>query len=64
MKVIPTDIYDKDGNLVRIDYHDLEGGFQFEAVWDERDEQTSENRVLFRNWANTMAKRLKFKVKS
>jgi len=52
MKVVLTDIYDKDGNLVKIDVHDLEGQFVIQIVWDENDEQTSKNRKEFRTWAN------------
>ena len=61
-KVIPTDIYDKDGNLTRIEFTDLEGNHALDAVWDSRDEQTSENRVAFRQWAYIMAKRAKLEV--
>jgi len=50
-KAIPTDVYDKDGNMLRIDFHDGEGEFILQAVWDDNDEQTSENRVKFREWA-------------
>jgi hypothetical protein len=56
MKVVLTDIYDKDGNLVKIDVHDLEGQFIIQIVWDENDEQTSENRKAFREWANRQLK--------
>jgi hypothetical protein len=52
MKVVLTDIFDKDGNLVKIDVHDLDGQFIIQIVWDENDEQTSENRKAFRKWAN------------
>ena len=52
MKVVLTDIFDKDGNLLKIDVHDLEGQFVIQIVWDENDEQTSENRKAFREWAN------------
>lgn len=50
-KAIPTDVYDKDGNMLRIDFHDGGGEFILQAVWDDNDEQTSENRVKFREWA-------------
>ena len=62
--VIPTDIYDKEGNLLRIEFNDLEGNHVLDAVWDDRDEQTSENRILFRQWAYTMVKRTKNKIAS
>ena len=61
-KAIPTDVYDKDGNMIRIDFHDGKGDFVFQAMWDENDEQTSENRVLFREWAYRMAEQLDYEV--
>jgi hypothetical protein len=60
--VIPTDVYNKDGELTRTDFHEKDGTFAFEAVWDERDEQTSKNREEFRKWSYLMAKRLGFEV--
>ena len=62
IKVTPTPIYDKSGNLLRLEFHDLKGEFQFQAEWDENDAQTSEKREDFRKWAYTMAKRLEFDV--
>jgi hypothetical protein len=56
MKVVLTDVYDKDGNLVKIDVHDMDGQFVIQIVWDENDEQTSENRKAFREWANRQLK--------
>jgi len=54
MNIIPTEIHDKDGNLVKIEYHDEEGKFVIQAVWDEMDEQTAENRDAFRKWATRL----------
>lgn len=62
MKVIPTDILDKDGNLQRIEYHDFAGNFQIQVEWDERDEQSRENREAFRKWAKTAIERLDFEI--
>ena len=62
MKVHPVDIYDKDGNLLRIEFLDLVDNFIFQAQWDERDEQTSENRAEFRKWAYSMAKNLGYSL--
>lgn len=61
--VIPTDVYDKEGNLTRIEFHNLEGEFEIQAEWDPNDEQTSENRDHFRKWAYTMIKRLQYNLK-
>ena len=54
MNIIPTEIHDKDGNLEKIEYHDEEGKFVIQAVWDEIDEQTAENRDAFRKWATRL----------
>jgi flagellar hook assembly protein FlgD len=51
MKVIQQDIYDKQGNLVRIEVTKEDGEFLVQFLWDERDEQTSEKREEFRKWA-------------
>jgi hypothetical protein len=53
-KTIPTDVYDKDGNLMKIEFCDGEGEHIVDVVWDPTDEQTSENRTKFRKWAYTM----------
>ena len=52
MKVIQQDIYDKQGNLVRIEVTKEDGEFLVQFLWDERDEQTSEKREEFRKWAS------------
>jgi hypothetical protein len=53
-KAIPVDVYDKEGNMLRIEFNDGDGTHIIDAVWDERDEQTSEKRVEFRKWAYRM----------
>lgn len=51
-KVIPVEYHDKDGNLKTIAFSDAETGKHVvDALWDPRDEQTSENRSKFRKWA-------------
>jgi hypothetical protein len=50
-KLIPVDVYDKDGNLLRIEFNSGSGEHIIDALWDENDEQTGENRVSFRKWA-------------
>jgi hypothetical protein len=62
MRVISTDILDKAGNLERVEFYDELGGFQFQAMWDPTDEQTADNRREFREWAETMAKRMDYEV--
>ena len=51
MRVVPIDVYDKDGNLSHIDVQDAKGDFVMQILWDPHDEQTSENRISFREWA-------------
>jgi hypothetical protein len=50
-KAIPLEIFDKDGNMVKIETRDEEGQHILDIVWDENDEQTPENRAEFRKWA-------------
>lgn len=50
MKYHTIDIYDKEGNMVRIEAYDQTGEFIMQALWDPRDEQTHDNRVKFRQW--------------
>ena len=51
MRVIPIDVYNNEGNLTHIDVQDAKGDFVMQILWDEHDEQTSENRIAFREWA-------------
>lgn len=50
-RAIPVDVYDKDGNMIRIEFADGKGEHILDAVWDPTDEQTSDNRTAFRKWA-------------
>jgi len=53
---VPTDVFDKEGNFKKIDFHNSSGNFILEALWDDRDDQTEENRIAFRKWAYHMMK--------
>ena len=53
-RAIPADIYDEDGNMKCIEFHDGTGEHIIDAMWDEREEQTSNNRTEFRKWAYKM----------
>lgn len=55
-KVSMVDIYDKDGNLVRIETYKMDGEHFLDFLWDERDEQTSDNRLEFRKWVRRFLK--------
>lgn len=50
VKFSTIDIYDKEGNLVKIEAYDGKGDFIMQALWDPRDEQTHDNRVKMREW--------------
>lgn len=50
MAVTTIDIYDKDGNLLRIEAYKESGDHLADFLWDEREEQTSDNRIEFRKW--------------
>jgi hypothetical protein len=57
MPVIQQDVYDKEGNLVKIEVHDESGEFLLQFLWNPRDKQTSENREEFRKWATSHLKK-------
>ena len=61
IKLKPTDIME-DGKLKAIEFHDLDGKFQFQAMWDPRDEHTPENIAKFRVWCAQMATRLDYEI--
>ena len=62
-KAIPVDVYDSDGNMTKIAVQDGNGEHLYDFVWDQSDEQTSENRVKFREWAyNFLEKNKGYKV--
>jgi hypothetical protein len=62
MKAIPTDVYDKEGNLTEIEFHNPDGDFIIVAHWDHTDKQTSPNREKFRKWAYRMVGQLDYEV--
>jgi hypothetical protein len=62
MIVTQIDIYNKEGNLVRIEVFNAKGEFVMQFLWDEHDEQTSDNRVLFREWVNRHIKQMGYEV--
>lgn len=59
---VPVDVYNKDGELVHIDFSDRNGEFIIKADWDPRDEQTSENRVKFREWAYRIVEQMDYEI--
>ena len=62
--VIPTDLYNDAGDMLGIEFNDMAGNFIIEATWDAQDEQTSENRVKFREWTYRMLSQLGYEVKT
>ena len=62
MKAIPVDIYDKEGNMVKIEFNDGEGNHVCDALWDPTDPQTSKNREAFRKWSYHMMEQKGYKL--
>jgi len=62
MRAIPVDIYDKDGNMLKIEFNDATGEHILDAVWDDKEAQTSENRIEFRKWAYRMIEQKGYEV--
>ena len=60
--VIPTDVYDKEGDMIKIEFHTRDGEFVIEAVWDPKDPQDSEHRINFRKWAYRMLDQLGYQI--
>jgi len=50
MPVTTIDIYNAEGELVRIEAYHENGEHVADFLWDERDPQTSDSRVEFRKW--------------
>ena len=50
MPVTQIDIYNKEGELVRIEAYKESGEHLLDFLWDDREAQTSENRIEFRKW--------------
>jgi hypothetical protein len=61
-RAIPVDVYDKDGNMLRIEFHDSAGDHIIDALWDPQDEQTSKNREEFRKWSYNFIKNKEYEV--
>jgi hypothetical protein len=61
-RAIPVDVYDKDGNMLRIEFNDMDGQHIIDAQWDPTDEQTSENRESFRRWAYNFVRNKNYEV--
>jgi hypothetical protein len=62
MKAIPVDIYNKDGDMLKIEFNNGSGEHILDALWDDRDPQTSENRITFREWAYKMIEQKGYEV--
>jgi len=63
VKAIPIDVYDSMGNLTKIEFVSGEGDHIIDAQWDDSEEQTSQNRIKFREWAyNHVSLNLNYEV--
>lgn len=56
-KVLLTEVFGPNQEPLRIEVHDLQGTHQLDIHWDPHDEDTKENRQLFRTWAINILKR-------
>ena len=61
-RAIPVDVYDREGNMLRIEFNDMQGDHIIDAVWDDSDAQTSENREAFRKWAYNFVRNKDYEV--
>ena len=61
IKLKPTDIYEDD-KLKAIEFHDLDGNFQFQAMYDPTDGYEPKAIAAFRVWAARMATRLNYEL--
>jgi hypothetical protein len=61
-RAIPVDVYDREGNMLRIEFNDMQGDHIIDAVWDDSDAQTSENREAFREWAYNFVRNKDYEV--
>ena len=59
IRVTPSDVYDGQGNLTRIDFYTEDGKCEIDALWDPSDPQDSEHRTAFRKWAYDFIERNK-----
>jgi hypothetical protein len=62
MGIIAKDIYNEQGDMVRIEFNKENGDHIVDAIWDENDEQTSEKRIEFRKWAYHMLQNMGYDV--
>lgn len=52
------EIFDDEGNLSRLEASDVvSGDHVLDGHWDPQDEQTPDNRALFRSWFGKMLRR-------
>ena len=51
MRLIPRDVYDENGDMVKIEFLNGSGDVEIQAVWDDQDPNDEVHRVAFRKWA-------------
>jgi hypothetical protein len=54
MKARQIEVFNEYGDLERVEITLEDGTHLFDAVWDDQDEQTEENRIAFREWVKRM----------
>lgn len=50
-RAIPVEVFNEEGDLLRIEFYDMNGEHIIDALWDQTDPQDMEHRVAFRSWA-------------
>jgi len=61
-KISQSEIHNEDGDMIRIEFYDTNGEHIVDALWDENDAQTPENRIEFRKWAYHMMRQKGYKI--
>jgi hypothetical protein len=54
MKARQVEVFDKEGNLEKIEITLETGVHLFDALWDPTDEQTEQKRLEFRKWVKNI----------
>lgn len=63
MKLTPTDIFEGT-DLKSIEYHDEDGNFVIQVMWDDQDPQDQEHQDNLRSWGKRMLAQLGHEVVS
>jgi hypothetical protein len=62
MKLINKEVFNEDGEMVKIVFSAVDGGHVIDAVWDEQDPHDEEHRIAFRQWAYRIMRQKGYEV--